>query len=108
MCANTGTTGVSTITAGLESVYIAFSVASVDSVIGLVPTPRTFALYNVVPGADVITLAGFALNIAANALATQMVSNGLTMLTLGDSTTIYLGRGHLSRSGPIWLTRTGV
>ncbi len=88
--ASTGATGVSTVTAGLGSAGIAFDGASVDLAIGLASAPRTFALYNFVPGADMITLAGFASNAAANALATQTVGNGSTVLNLGDSTTVIL------------------
>jgi len=88
--ANTGTTGVSTITAGAGSADIGLGGKSVDLVIGPASTPHTLALYNFVPGADMITLSGLAPAAGANALATQAVNSGSTVLSIDNSTTVIL------------------
>lgn len=90
---NTGTTSVSTITAGIGSADIAFGGASANLIISpyagvfRASDPRTFSLFNVVPGADKVTLSGYAPAQAASALSNQVNTGGSTFLTVPGTTT---------------------
>jgi hypothetical protein len=88
--ANTGNAGVSFITAGTGSANIALGGQSVDLAIAAASAPRTIQLFNFVPGADAISLSGFADNTGAGAIAAQTQGGGGTTITLPDQTTILL------------------
>ena len=80
--------GTSTVTAGFGSAGITMGgTATLNIASG---PARTFALFNFVPGTDRISPSGYASGTAANALATQVSSGSLTVLTLGDQTRIEL------------------
>jgi autotransporter passenger strand-loop-strand repeat protein len=87
---NTGTTAVSTITTGSGAADIGFGGKSVALTITAAPSPRAITLYNTVFGADKITLSGYAAGMSATALASQQVSAGSTVMTLGDGSLITL------------------
>ncbi len=88
--ANTGTTATSTITAGTGSADIGLGGKSVNLVVQAAGAARSLALFGFVPGADKVTLSGFAAGAAAAALATQSNVGGGTVLTLADHTSIAL------------------
>ena len=80
--------GNSTITTGSGSADIALS-GQANLLINSNASPgRAFALFNFVPGADRITLAGFDLAAAANAISNQTNISGSSILNFAGGTSI--------------------